>query len=157
MLAQYVRPVEDKLFPLRVFIAQKLWPIYALVVRLFMASIFYKSDQSKFQNYLNDDWASTMFLFEYVHPVSGLSPQFATVAGTAGELILAVFLAIGLFGLFSVLGLLIMTGVIQIAMPNDNLHAIWALLLACIAMRGSGFLSVDQLIFCMVKKDQEKK
>ena len=68
------------------FLIKYFSPLVDLTIRLYMANIFFKSGWLKFQNYMNDDWDSTIFLFTEVHPVPYLSPETAAVLGTAGEL-----------------------------------------------------------------------
>ena len=123
-----------------------LAPLTDLALRLYMANIFFKSGWLKFQNYMNGDWDSTLFLFEEVHPVPFLPVDVAAVMGTAGELGLSILLALGLFSRFGALGLLVMTAVIQIVMPTPHVHIIWAIMLATILAHGGGTLSIDTFI-----------
>ncbi len=123
-----------------------LAPLTDLALRLYMANIFFKSGWLKFQNYMNDDWDSTLFLFEEVHPVPFLPVDVAAVMGTAGELGLSTLLALGLFARFGALGLLVMTTVIQIVMPTPHVHIIWAIMLATTLAHGAGTLSIDTII-----------
>ena len=129
-------------------------PFVLLGIRVYMWSVFYFSGKQKFDNYLNDDWESTLFLFEEVHPVPGIPVEFAAFAGTAGELALSVLLLLGLFGRFAALGLIVMTGVIEFSFQyndadymTDPAHIMWALLLAAIFARGSGMFSIDRFAF----------
>lgn len=143
--------IDGLVEPLRKVSSCAISPVVDLGIRLYMANIFFKSGMLKFKNYLNDDWGSTVFLFEEIHPVPFVSPQFAAASGTAGELILPVLLALGLFGRLGALGLLFMTIVIQYGVPADyglqnDMHYYWMLLLAVIAFKGPGKLSVDALI-----------
>lgn len=125
------------------FLSRYFSPLVDLAIRLYMANIFFKSGWLKFQNYMNGDWDSTIFLFTEVHPVPYFTPETAAILGTAGELGLSTLLALGLFGRFGAFGLLVMTGVIQTVMPTPQVHIIWAIMLATIFARGAGALSVD--------------
>ncbi|NCP62659.1 MAG: DoxX family protein [Alphaproteobacteria bacterium] len=128
------------------FLTKYISPLVDLTIRLYMANIFFKSGWLKFQNYMNNDWDSTLFLFSEVHPVPFLSPEIAAILGTAGELGLSTLLALGLFARFSAFGLLMMTAVIQIVMPTPQVHLIWAIMLGTIFARGAGSLSVDAIL-----------
>lgn len=134
-----------------------LSPVFDLSVRIYMANVFFASGKLKFENYLNEDWGSTVFLFEEIHPISGLNPNFAAISATAGELILPILLAFGLFGRLGAAGLLIMTAVIQFGVPADygiqnNDHYFWMFLLGMILLKGPGKLSLDHLIMKWLKK-----
>jgi putative oxidoreductase len=131
-------------------------PFLLLGIRIYMWSVFYFSGRLKFDNYLNDDWASTLFLFEEVHPVPFIPSNIAAIMGTMGELVLSSLLFFGLFSRFTAFGLLIMTGVIELSFqynPSDSdyttnpAHIMWALLLAVILSRGAGKFSLDRMIF----------
>ncbi len=118
-------------------------PMVRLALRLFVANIFFASGWLKFSNYLNDNWAATIYLFTDEHPVPFLPPAVAAVLGTGGELAFSILLAFGLFGRFAALGLLIMTAVIQFTYQASNEHILWALCLATILSGGAGALSID--------------
>ena len=147
-----------------------LSPALLLVIRLFMASIFFQSGWLKFKNYLDGNWDLTLYLFEQEHPVrlrsdiaqswgvmpfEFLPPNIAAVLGTGGELIFSTLLAVGLFGRFAALGLLFMTAVIQFTYKDLEVHYYWALLLSVILFYGAGKLSLDRVLCgakCSVKK-----
>lgn len=134
-------------------------PLLYIVIRLFMAQIFFQSGWLKFQNFLNGDWASTIDQFEYLHPVPGVPAAVAAVFGTAGELGLSVLLALGLLGRFAALGLIGMTCVIQFFVPaeygvSNPAHYFWIMLLAVIVFSGAGTISLDCLLMrWLCKKD----
>ena len=133
-------------------------PLLDLTIRLYMAQIFFHSGWGKFQNYLNHDWGSTVFLFEEVHPLPGIPAHIAAVMGTIGELALPVLLALGLFTRLGAAGLLAMTLTIQFLVPADYgianpIHYMWMLLLAVPLIKGPGRISADRLIALWLKKD----
>lgn len=66
----------------------------------------------------------------------------------AAELILPALLIVGLATRFSALGLLLMTGVIQLVFPEGwaNFHLYWAALALSVMALGPGGLSLDHLI-----------
>jgi putative oxidoreductase len=64
------------------------------------------------------------------------------------EIVLPVLLVIGMATRFSALGLLVMTGVIQLVVPEGwaNFHLPWAGLALAIIALGPGPLSLDHLL-----------
>lgn len=138
-----------------------LSPLLDLAIRLYMANIFFKAGKLKYETYVNEGWESVVYQFEEYHPVPGIDPNLAAIGGTAGELILPVLLAFGLFTRFGAAGLLIMTMVIQFAVPEDYgvsnpEHYLWMLLLAIPLLKGGGMLSIDgiaQKFLCKNKCD----
>lgn len=120
--------------------------VLTLLARLYVAWVFFASGLTKIR-----DWESTLLLFEYEYSVPLLNFELAAYLGTAGELVLPVLLAIGLLTRFSALGLTIVNIVAvlsleEIAPAAYNLHVIWGLLLLQVVVWGAGKLSVDQLI-----------
>lgn len=77
-----------------------LAPVADLLLRLYIAKIFFLSGLSKIS-----DWESTLFLFSDEYRIPLLPPQLAAIAGTAGELILPILLVLGLFTRLSAIGL----------------------------------------------------
>ena len=64
-----------------------------LLVRLWVAQVFFKAGLTKIQS-----WDITVQLFTYEYQVPLLDPATAALLGTAAELVLPVFLALGLAG-----------------------------------------------------------
>ena len=131
-------------------------PVLDLIIRIYMAQIFFNSGLLKFKNYLNNDWGSTLFLFEEIHPLPGIPADIAAIAGTAGELILPICLAAGLFTRFGAVGLLIMTAVIEFIVPADYgisnpEHYVWMMLLGIPLVKGAGILSLDHWILKWIR------
>jgi putative oxidoreductase len=150
MIAHFQK-IDNALNPTRAFSNAWLSPLLDLLIRLYMANIFFKSGMLKFKNFLNDDWGSTVYLFQDVHPLPGIPAELAATFGTAGELILPVLLALGLFGRVGALGLLVMTAVIQFIVPAEygimsEMHYLWMMLLGVIVLKGPGKFSLDALI-----------
>ncbi len=77
-----------------------LAPAGDLVIRLWLACVFFQSGLAKLQN-----WQGTLYLFRSEYQVPLLPPVWAAYAGTAAELILPVLLAVGLATRFSALAL----------------------------------------------------
>jgi len=114
--------------------------------RLYIAWVFFKSGLTKL-----NDWESTVLLFEYEYAVPLLNYEVAAYLATAGELILPILLALGLFGRKAALGLFIINYIAVISleeMPQAayNLHLIWAALAAAVVIWGAGKLSADNFL-----------
>ncbi len=120
-----------------------LTPLFDLAIRLFIGEIFFRAGVLKIS-----DWASTLDLFHYVYAVPVVPPHLAAVGGTAGELLLPVFLVLGLGGRFAALGLSVMNVVAAISFPDiSDLglrdHFLWGALLLTSLFHGPGRISLD--------------
>lgn len=131
----------------------ELWlsPVVALAIRLYMAAIFFQAGWTRINS-----WDQQTFLFQDIHPVPFLPPALAAPITTAGELVLSVLLALGLFGRLAALGMLAMTAVIQFVAGQtpqglenhiaNPVHYAWMLMLLAIVAWGPGALSLDRLL-----------
>lgn len=124
------------------------------LLRIALAVPFFKSGLTKWDGFLSLSPAA-IFLFEdeFKLHIFGQAYDFplpTTVAFLDGvaEIVLPVLLVIGLATRFSALGLLIMTGVIQLVVPEGwaNFHLPWAALAVALIALGPGTLSLDHLI-----------
>ena len=124
------------------------------VVRIALALPFLRSGFTRWDGFLSIS-PGTDYLFEEqfkLHIFGGLYgfPAPDTLAFIVGlaEITLPALLLIGLATRFSALGLLIMTGVIQLVFPGGwaNFHLYWAALALAIMALGPGPASVDYLI-----------
>ncbi|MFM9888680.1 MAG: DoxX family protein, partial [Burkholderiales bacterium] len=77
-------------------------PAVDLLLRLWVANVFFKSGLTKIANF-----DSTISLFENEYAVPFLPPELAAYLGTGAELILPVFLALGLGTRFAALALFV--------------------------------------------------
>jgi putative oxidoreductase len=124
------------------------------VLRIALAVPFFKSGLTKWDGFLSLSSAAE-FLFEdefklhifgqaYDFP---LPTAFAYLDGIA-EIVLPILLVAGLATRFSALALLVMTGVIQLVVPEGwaNFHLPWAGLALAIVALGPGRLSLDHLL-----------
>lgn len=123
-----------------------LAPLADLLLRLYVAKVFWDSGMTKIAN-----WQSTLFLFQYEYQVPLLSYEIAAYLGTAAELVLPVFLALGLAGRFAALALFVFNIVAVISYPSLNAageiqHVMWGLMLLMPMVHGPGKLSVDYLL-----------
>jgi putative oxidoreductase len=131
---------------LALFVAQalnSLQPVAALLARLYVAQVFFLSGLTKIR-----DWDITLSLFMDEYKVPLLPPALAAVMGTAGELVLPVLLVLGLGGRFAALGLSVVNVVAvvsltEIAPAALQQHVFWGTLLAGIAIFGPGRFSAD--------------
>jgi len=120
-----------------------LQPIAALLARAYVAEAFFKSGLTKLR-----DWDITLALFQDEYKVPLLPPDIAAVLGTGGELVLPVLLLLGLGGRFGALGLSVVNGVAvlslaEIAPAALQQHVTWGVLLAGLAVFGSGRWAID--------------
>ena len=124
------------------------------LLRVALAVPFFKSGLTKWDGFLSLSPAA-VFLFEdeFQLHIFGQAYEFPLPTAVAffdgvAEIVLPVLLVIGLATRFSALGLLTMTGVIQLVVPEGwaNFHLPWAALAVAIIALGPGGLSVDHLI-----------
>ena len=118
-------------------------PLVDLGLRLYVAWIFFNAGLVKIQS-----WSSTLALFEYEYAVPLLPPVAAAWLGTAAELSLPVLLALGLAGHFAALALFLFNIMAVVSYPDlsevgRQHHLYWGMLLAFLAVHGSGRLSLD--------------
>lgn len=123
-----------------------LAPVFDLGVRLYLASVFFKSGLTKIQN-----WDSTLYLFNEVYHVPLLPPDFAATMAASAELGLSVLLVFGLFGRFAASGLSILNVVAVISYADlspagINQHLSWGILLGVLLVLSRGKWSVDTLL-----------
>ena len=121
----------------------KLQPIAALAMRLYVAKVFIMSGWLKVSR-----WDSTLALFQNEYHVPVLSPQVAAVLGTACELGLPVLLALGIGTRAAAIALFLFNIVAVISYPDLSDaglkdHYLWGTLMLVIAVYGPGRLSVD--------------
>ena len=123
-----------------------LAPVADLAVRLWVATVFFKSGLVKIQS-----WESTLALFTYEYSVPVLSPEMAAYLGTFTELVFPVFLALGLAGRFSAAVLFFFNIIAVISYPALNeagleQHLVWGIMLLVTLLHGPGKLSLDYWI-----------
>ena len=138
-----VRKVYDLCSTAITLLETWLTPVFDLAVRLYIAEIFFRAGMLKILA-----WSNTLDLFNYVYQVPVVPPYVAAVGGTAGELVLPVFLALGLCGRFAAVGLSVMNVVAAISFPDiSDLglqdHVLWGAVLLVTVFHGPGRLSLD--------------
>ena len=121
-----------------------------LGIRLYISKVFFLSGLTKIR-----DWETTVTLFREEYHVPLLPPELAAFMGTAGELVLPVFLAFGLATRFAALGLTfvnIMAVVsywhfLKTAEPALAQHVYWGVLILIVLLHGPGKLSLDAIVW----------
>lgn len=129
-------------------------PLTQLALRFALAVPFWRSGLTKWDGFLElSSSAELLFAYEfqlhlfgrtYPYPFPALAAWLAGVA----EIVLPVLLVIGLGTRFAALGLLLMTLVIQLTVPEGwaSFHLPWAAMALAVMTWGPGPLSLDQLL-----------
>lgn len=112
-----------------------------LLLRLMLAQGFFASAVLKLA-----DWNTALLLAANEYPVPWLDYHTAAWLGLAIELLGSVLLAAGLATRFAACALLALTVVIQVEYSAIDAQLFWIALLAWIAVRGAGALSLDRLL-----------
>lgn len=116
-------------------------PILLLIIRLWMARIFFNAGMVKIKS-----WDTTLMLFSEHYRVPLLPSDTVAVMATSFELVCPVLLIIGLMARLAALPLFIMTLVIEFSVFHSQDHFYWTVLLATILCFGPGNLSIDAWI-----------
>ena len=132
--------------PLRAPLAA-LQDLLLLLARLFVAKAFFLSGLTKLR-----DWDITLALFQDEYQVPWLPPELAAYAGTAGELLLPVLLALGLGARFGAAGLFVLNFVAVLSLADIApaalaQHQLWGVLLLAVWVWGPGRASADCMLF----------
>jgi putative oxidoreductase len=124
------------------------YSLVALVARLAVATVFWRSGQTKVEDFFTIK-DNTFFLFREEYKVPLLPPDVAAYATTIAEHVFPVLLVLGLASRLSALGLIIMTLIIQLFVYPEAwpTHILWFAPLLLILARGPGALSLDHLIW----------
>nr|VFJ92941.1 MAG: putative oxidoreductase [Candidatus Kentron sp. LFY]VFK00510.1 MAG: putative oxidoreductase [Candidatus Kentron sp. LFY]VFK21565.1 MAG: putative oxidoreductase [Candidatus Kentron sp. LFY] len=125
--------------------------IFDFSIRLWIAKVFFLSGLSKIQS-----WQSTVMLFEYEYQVPVLPPLLAAQVATATELILPVFIVLGLAARFASLSLFVFNAVAVYAYSSFlfgdegaaglQQHILWGMMMLVTVFHGAGKFSLDHLI-----------
>ena len=118
-----------------------------LAARLFVAKAFFWSGLTKLR-----DWDTTLALFQDEYQVPLLPAEWAAWAGTGGELVLPVLLALGLGGRFAAAGLFVLNAVAVLSLADIApaaliQHQLWGVLALAVWLWGPGRLSLDALLW----------
>ncbi len=129
------------------------YSLIALVARLGVADVFWRSGQTKVEGFHIRE--ATFFLFRDEYKVPLLPPDLAAYLATAAEHLFPILLVIGFASRLSALALFGMTMVIQLFVFPDGWpeHILWIGLLLLIFARGPGALSLDHLLWSRLRRD----
>lgn len=141
-MLNFIKQVDD----LARRITDPLIPFLLLFTRLWVAWVFFKSGMVKYSS-----WDSTLYLFEYEYQVPLIPWQIAAYAGTAAELILPAFLALGLFTRPMTLALFAFNIIAVISYPllwekGFFDHQLWGMMMLVNIFWGAGLFSADKLL-----------
>ena len=131
--------------------------IVAIAARLAIASVFWRSAQTKISgwDFLDQSWQfynlsqSTMVLFEYEYNLPLINYKIAAYLATFNEFFLSIAILIGFMTRLTAFGFLAMTTVIQIFVYPDAwpTHILWVAILLYLIKNGAGQFSLDYLLF----------
>ncbi len=124
-----------------------------LALRVALAVPFWRSGINKWDGFLQlNETAIFLFSSEFkLHlpggPYPFPAPEIAAFAAGAAEIALPVLLVLGLASRMSALGLLVMTVVVQLTVPDGwPVHVTWAAMALGIMAWGPGRISLDNLV-----------
>ena len=123
------------------FAEKYLFSILLVLIRLWMARIFFYSGLTKISS-----WAATIYLFKYEYKVPIIPAELAAYLATTVELCAPAFLIMGLCSRLAALPMIAMVAVIQFTYLDLLKHFYWAILLLTIILHGPGVFSFDYLI-----------
>ncbi|MDE2331543.1 MAG: DoxX family protein [Bradyrhizobium sp.] len=125
-----------------------------LALRIALALPFFRSGLTRWDGFLSLS-PSAAYLFEEefkLHLFGGAydipMPLLTAHTTATAEIVLPILLALGLGTRFAALGLLVMTGVIQLVVPDGwaNFHLPWAAMALGLIALGPGPLSLDHVL-----------
>lgn len=132
-----------------------------LALRVALALPFYTSGLTKWDGWFNLSLGARylfeqefrLHLFGAAYPYPAPLPM-AFVAGCL-EIVLPILLVLGLGTRFAAIGLLGMTAVIQLTVPDGwlNFHLPWAAMALTLVVFGGGVLSIDRLAAALLGKN----
>ncbi len=142
------------LAPLWTAAQPKIAALAQTALRLALAVPFFKSGLTKWDGFFQlSDSADTLFAEEFKLHIFGQlydlpAPHLMALASGSGEILFPILLALGLGTRLAALGILAMTAVIQLTVPEGwaNFHLIWAASALAILAHGPGPLALDRLI-----------
>lgn len=124
-----------------------------LVLRIALAVPFWRSGILKWDGFLRlNDTAVTLFSDEFMLHLPGgpyhfPAPTVMAFLSGSGEIMFPVLLVLGLGTRFAALGLLFMTLIVELTVPDGwPIHLTWAAMALGIMAHGPGRISLDHLI-----------
>ncbi|TKF24527.1 DoxX family protein [Vibrio genomosp. F6] len=121
-------------------------PLLLLFCRLWVAWVFFNSGLTKIAT-----WDSTLYLFELEYQVPLIPWELAAYMGTAAELILPIFLALGLLTRPMAAILFVFNIIAVVSYPvlweqGFFDHQLWGLMILIVVVWGPGPLSADKYL-----------
>ncbi|MGB1319662.1 MAG: DoxX family protein [Vibrio gallaecicus] len=121
-------------------------PLLLLFCRVWVAWVFFNSGLTKIAS-----WDSTLYLFELEYQVPIIPWELAAYLGTAAELILPVFMVLGLLTRPMAAILFVFNIIAVVSYPvlweqGFYDHQLWGLMILIVVVWGAGPLSADKLI-----------
>ena len=121
-------------------------PIGDLVLRIWVANVFWKSGLTKVSNI-----SSTMYLFEYEYVVPLIPFELVAYFVIVAELVLPVMLVFGIAGRVAagILFVINIAAVVSYSVLNVvgiAQHQVWGIMLLVLLLRGPGKISIDHFI-----------
>jgi putative oxidoreductase len=118
-------------------------PILLLFTRLWVAVVYLKSGYLKITS-----WDSTLYLFEEEYQVPFLPWELAAYLGTAAELLLPIFLILGLLTRPMAASLFVFNIMAVVSYPvlwegGFYDHQLWGLMILINVVWGAGLISID--------------
>ncbi|MDA9498399.1 DoxX family protein [Bradyrhizobium sp. CCBAU 11357] len=124
-----------------------------LVLRLALAVPFWRSGLLKWGGFLKlNDTAVTLFSDEFMLHLPGgpyhfPAPTVMAFLSGSGEIMFPILLVLGLGTRFAALGLLFMTLIVELTVPDGwPIHLTWAAMALGIMAYGPGLISLDHLV-----------
>ncbi len=124
------------------------------LMRVALAIPFFRSGLTKWDGFTLSSSATYLFANEFKLHIFGAVydfpfPMAAAYASATCEIVLPVLLVLGLATRFAAAGILIMTLMIELVVPDGWLtyHLPWAAMAFALLALGPGVLSVDRLLF----------
>ncbi len=124
-----------------------------LLLRVAIAVPFFRSGLTKWEGWFqlspsadylfSQEFQLHLFGQSYPYPV----PHVMALMSGCGEIVLPILLVLGLATRFAALGILVMTLIIQLTIPDGwaNFHLPWAAMALAVVTYGPGGLAVDRL------------
>ncbi|GLO62329.1 membrane protein [Vibrio sp. MACH09] len=127
-------------------------PLLLLFCRLWVAYVFFNSGLTKIAS-----WDSTLYLFEFEYQVPVIPWQLAAYTGTIAELVLPIFVALGLFTRPMAIILFAFNAIAVISYPllwekGFYDHQLWGLMILINIVWGAGVISLDKILKTKVIK-----
>ena len=131
-----------------------------LLLRCALAVPFWRSGLTKWDGFLRlSDNAVLLFTEEFRLHLFGAAyayplPHLMAYLSATGEIVLPVLLVLGLCTRLSALGILAMTAIIQLTIPDGwaNFHLPWAAMALAIVTFGPGHLALDPLLAAALRR-----